>query len=154
MTTQRLEEYLRAHGVAYHTVPHPYAQTAQGTAASANISNKEMAKTVMVKLDGKLAMAVVPASELVHLQRLREITGAREVAVASESEFRDRFPECEVGAMPPFGNLYGMDVFASDSLAVDEQIAFNAGSHRELVCIGWNDFERLVHPLVADLTRQ
>ena len=153
MTTQRLEEYLRAHSVAYHTVPHPYAQTAEGTAASANISSKEMAKIVMVNLDGKLAMAVVPANELVHLQRLREIAGAREAAIASESEFRDCFPECEVGAMPPFGNLYGMDVFVSSSLAADEQIAFNAGSHRELVCIGWNDFERLVHPRVADLTR-
>lgn len=153
MSSQLLEEYLRAHSVAFHTVPHPYAQTAQGTAASANISGKEMAKTVMVKLDGKLAMAVVPANEWVHLQSLREISGAHDVALASESEFRDRFPECEVGAMPPFGNLYGMEVFASDSLAADEQIAFNAGSHRELVCIGWNDFERLVHPQVADLTR-
>lgn len=153
MTSQRLEEYLRANSVAFHTVPHPYAQTAEGTAASANISGKEMAKTVMVHLDGKLAMAVVPANEWVHLQRLREITGAQDVTLASESDFKDRFPECEVGAMPPFGNLYGMDVFASESLAADEQIAFNAGSHRELVCIGWNDFERLVHPQVADLTR-
>lgn len=112
-------------------MPHSYTQTAQGTATSVNISNKEMAKTVMVKLDGKRAMAVVPANEWVHLQRLREITGANDVAVATESEFRGRFPECEVGAMPPFGNLYGLEVFASDSLAADEQIAFNAGGvHR------------------------
>ncbi|HEY0662243.1 MAG TPA: YbaK/EbsC family protein [Lysobacter sp.] len=153
MTSQRLEDYLRAHSIAFHTISHPYAQTAEGTAASANISGREMAKTVMVRLDGKLAMAVVPANEWVDLPRLREVTGAQDVALASESEFKDRFPECEVGAMPPFGNLYGMEVFASDRLAADEQIAFNAGSHRELVCIGWNDFERLVHPRVADLTR-
>jgi Ala-tRNA(Pro) deacylase len=153
MTSQRLEDYLRAHSIAFHTISHPYAQTAEGTAASANISGREMAKTVMVRLDGKLAMAVVPANEWVDLPRLREVTGAQDVALASESEFKDRFPECEVGAMPPFGNLYGMDVFASDRLAADEQIAFNAGSHRELVCIGWSDFERLVHPRVADLTR-
>ena len=98
-------------------------------------------------------MAAVPANEWVDLSRLREATGAQEVALASESECRERFPECEVGAMPPFGNLYGMDAFAADSLAADEQIVFNTGSHRELVCIGWNDFERLVHPRVTDLTR-
>lgn len=153
MSLPRLEQFLQSNQVAFNTMAHPHAFTAQATAASANISGKEMAKTVMVKLDGKLAMAVVPANEWLDLAHLREITGARDVALASESEFKDRFPECEVGAMPPFGNLYGMDVYAADSLAADEQIAFNAGSHRELMRMSWRDFERLVHPRIGDLTR-
>lgn len=149
MTSQRLEEYLQSRQVPFQTLSHPYAMTAKETASSAHIDSREMAKTVMVKLDGKLAMAVVPANEWVELDRLREIAGANDVAVASESEFSDRFPECEIGAMPPFGNLYGMDVLASDAFADVGQIAFNAGSHREVMRMAWRDFERLAHPRVA-----
>ncbi|MBF6024497.1 aminoacyl-tRNA deacylase [Lysobacter niastensis] len=153
MSLPRLEEYLNSNHVPYDTMRHAHAFTAQATAASANISGKEMAKTVMVHLDGKLAMAVLPANEWLNLASLRECSGAREAALASESEFKDRFPECEVGAMPPFGNLYGMDVYADDALTEDEMIAFNAGSHRELMRMDWRDFERLVHPRVAHLSR-
>ena len=152
MTTQRLEEYLQSQQVPFHTLAHPYAMTAQATANSAHIASKEMAKTVMIKLDGRLAMAVVPADAWVSFDGVRELTGARDVTLASEDEFKDRFPECEVGAMPPFGNLYGMDVLVADSLADDEQIAFNGGSHRELVQMDWRDFERLVQPRVAPIT--
>ena len=112
-----------------------------------------MIKTVMVRLDGKLAMAVLPSDEWLDLAQLRKVSGAREVALATEADFKDRFPECEVGAMPPFGNLYAMDVYAAASLAEDDDIAFNAGSHRELMRMGWDDFERLVHPRIVDLTR-
>jgi Ala-tRNA(Pro) deacylase len=154
MSLPRLEEFLHSNHVPYDTMRHPHAFTAQATAASANISGKEMAKTVMVRLDGKLAMAVLPASEWLSLANLRDCAGASEAAIVTESEFKDRFPECEVGAMPPFGNLYGMDVYAADSLAEDEHIAFNAGSHRELMRMDWRDFERLVHPRVAHLSRQ
>ncbi|MFN3903306.1 aminoacyl-tRNA deacylase [Rehaibacterium terrae] len=153
MWLQRLEEYLRANQVKYQTIAHPLAYTAQEVAASAHIPGKEMAKTVMVKLDGRLAMVVVPASERVHLGRLREATGADEVALASEWEFKDRFPECELGAMPPFGNLYGLDVFVSDTLSEDEEIAFNAGTHSELVRMRYRDFERLVDPRIVHLAR-
>ncbi len=153
MSSPRLEEFLYSNRVAYHTMTHPHAFTAQETAASANISGHEMAKTVMVKLDGRLAMAVMPSNEWLNLSSLREVSGAREALLASESEFKDRFPECEVGAMPPFGNLYGMEVYAADSLSGDAQIAFNAGSHRELMQMQWRDFERLVHPHVGHLTR-
>lgn len=153
MWLQRLEEYLRANQVKYQTIPHPLAYTAQEVAASAHIPGREMAKTVMVKLDGRLAMVVVPASERVHLGRLREATGTGEVALASEWDFKDRFPECELGAMPPFGNLYGLDVFVSDSLTEDEEIAFNAGTHSELVRMRYRDFERLVDPRIVHLTR-
>lgn len=153
MSSPRLEEFLHSNRVSYDTMTHPHAFTAQATAASAHIDDQEMAKTVMVKLDGKLAMAVVPSNAWLDLGSLRDACGAREVSLASESDFKDRFPECEVGAMPPFGNLYGMDVYVSDHLRNDARIAFNAGNHRELMRMGWSDFERLVHPRIAPLTR-
>jgi Ala-tRNA(Pro) deacylase len=103
----------------------------------------------MVKLDGQMAMAVLPASYQVDFKRLREVSGATEVKLATEGEFRDKFPECEVGAMPPFGNLYGMRVYATESLMEDEEIAFNAGSHTELIRLSTDDFKRLVQPEVV-----
>ena len=133
MSSPRLEQFLDSNRVAYDTMKHPHAFTAQETAASAHIDGHAMAKTVMVKLDGRLAMAVVPADEWLRLTRLREASGAQYVALASEAEFKERFPECEVGAMPPFGNLYAMDVYAAASLSEDDDIAFNAGNHRELM---------------------
>ncbi|MGO4220521.1 aminoacyl-tRNA deacylase [Lysobacter sp. TAF61] len=153
MSSPRLEQFLHSNRVPYDTMTHPHAFTAQATAASAHIDQREMAKTVMVRLDGKLAMAVIPSSEWLDLASLRQVSGAREVALASESDFKDRFPECEVGAMPPFGNLYGMEVYAADTLPEDARIAFNAGNHREVMRMGWQDFERLVHPRVVHLTR-
>jgi len=149
----RLQEFLSANHVHYDTMSHPHAFTARDTAASAHIDSHEMLKTVMVRLDGKLAMAVLPSDEWLDLAQLRKVSGAREVALATEADFKDRFPECEVGAMPPFGNLYAMDVYAAASLADDDDIAFNAGSHRELMRMGWHDFERLVHPRMVELAR-
>lgn len=153
MSSPRLEEFLHSNSVSYHTMTHPHAFTAQETAASAHLDGHEMAKTVMVKLDGRLAMAVVPSDEWLDLSHLCQVSGAHEAQLASESDFKDRFPECEVGAMPPFGNLYGMEVYAADTLDGDAQIAFNAGNHRELMRMQWRDFERLVHPQVGHLTR-
>lgn len=153
MALQRLEDYLRANQVPYRTIAHPAAYTAQEIAANAHIAGREMAKTVMVKLDGRLAMVVLPASERVNLGRLREAVGVDEVSLASEYEFRNRFPECETGAMPPFGNLYGLDVIVSADLAEDEEIAFNAGSHSELLRMRYDDFVRLVQPRLVHLTR-
>jgi len=99
-------------------------------------------------MDGKLAMAVLPASFHVDLVLLRKATNAKTVALASEEEFRDRFPECETGAMPPFGNLFGLEVFADDSLEKDKEIAFNAGTHRELIRMAWEQFKGLVQPRI------
>lgn len=152
MSSPRLEEFLHSNRVVFDTMTHPHAFTAQETAVSAHIDGHEMAKTVMVKLDGKLAMAVLPADEWLDVARLRDASGAHEVALASEADFKDRFPECEVGAMPPFGNLYGMDVYASVTLDGD-RIAFNSGNHRELMRMEWRDFVRLVHPRMASLAR-
>jgi Ala-tRNA(Pro) deacylase len=146
-----LREFLDRHNVRYIVISHSPAFTAQGIAALAHIPGKELAKTVMVKMDHSLVMAVLPASFHVDLSRLKAQAQATTVELASESEFKDRFPDCETGAMPPFGNLYGIKVFADESLAKDKEIAFNAGSHRELVRLAWEDFEKLVKPKIIRL---
>jgi Ala-tRNA(Pro) deacylase len=152
MPVQRLKQFLDERQVRYITVSHSPAFTAQEIAASAHIPGKELAKTVIVDVDGKMAMAVLPASQRIDLDHLREELGADEVTIACEREFAQRFPGCDVGAMPPFGNLYDMDVYMADSLTDDEQIAFNAGSHTELVQLDFSDFVRLVHPKVVDMS--
>jgi Ala-tRNA(Pro) deacylase len=141
-----LREYLDEHSVKYIVVSHSPAYTAQGIAALAHVPGRELAKTVIVKLDGKLVMAVLPASFQVDIRLLKRETGAKAVELASEDEFKDRFLECETGAMLPFGNLYGIHVFTYESLAKDKEIAFNAGSHRELIRLAWEDFEGFAKP--------
>ena len=149
MPAKRLKEFLDGQKVKYVVIRHSPAFTAQEIAASAHVSGKELAKTVMVRIDGKMAMAVLPASFKVDFERLREVAGAESVELAGEAEFEDMFPGCEVGAMPPFGNLYDMEVYVSQRLAEDEEIAFNAGSHTELVKLSFRDFAKLVDPKVT-----
>jgi Ala-tRNA(Pro) deacylase len=152
MTPQKLKDYLDENHVQYTTITHSPAFTAQEIAHSAHVPGSELAKTVMVKLDGKMVEAVLPASQRVDLELFRTTTGAREATLASENEFDDFFPDCEVGAMPPYGNLYGMEVFVSPSLDKDRQIAFTAGTHSELICMLYKDFERLAHPTKVPLS--
>jgi Ala-tRNA(Pro) deacylase len=149
MPIQKLQEFLDGHEIKYVVISHSVAYTAQGIAALTHISGKELAKTVIVKIDGALAMAVLPASLHVDLRQLKAVAGAKSTELASEREFRERFPDCETGAMPPFGNLYDVPVFADESLAHDKEIAFNAGSHRELLRLAWEDFMRLVEPKIV-----
>lgn len=153
MPAAKLKQFLDEHRVKYVTIRHSTAYTAQEIAASAHIRGKEMAKTVIVKRHGRLAMAVVPAAQKVDVARLREVTGSEAIEIATEQDFRDAFPECELGAMPPFGNLYGMDVFVEQRLAEDKEIAFNAGTHNELVRLSFEDFERLVHPKIVSFSK-
>lgn len=148
MPITSLRQYLDKHNVRYIVIPHCLAYTAQGIAALAHMPGRDLAKTVMVKLDDKLVIAVLPGSLRVNLKLLKNATGAKHVELASEGEFKDRFPECETGAMPPFGNLYGLEVFADECLTKYAEIAFNACSHRELIRLAWKDFERLVNPKV------
>src|SRR3989304_7227087 len=148
MPVQKLKEFLDSHIIKFVTISHSRAFTAQETAASAHVPVKELAKTVMVKIDGKMAMAVLPASAKVDFDLLKKATASATIEIANEKEFKDLFPDCEIGAMPPFGNLYGMDVFVAESLTEDKEIAFNAGSHRELVKLAYKDFEQLVKPKV------
>lgn len=150
MPINKLKEFLDSSGVKYVMVSHSTAYTAQEIAATAHIPARELAKTVMVKIDGKMAMAVLPASFKVEFDKLKDSSGASSTELASEQEFKDMFPECEVGAMPPFGNLYGMDVYVEKSLTEDDQIAFNAGSHKELMKLAYSDYAKLVEPKVAE----
>jgi len=149
MPVAKLKEFLDSHNIKYVAMTHSPAYTAQAIAASAHVSGKELAKTVMIKIDGKMAMAVLPASYRVDLDLMRDAVAAQMVEIATEAEFEGMFPGCEVGAMPPFGNLYGMDVFSAKRLAEDEEIVFNAGTHIELIKLAYADFERLVSPTVV-----
>ncbi len=152
MPVKKLKEFLDKNNVKYVIISHSPVYTAQEIAASTHIPGKELAKTVIVKLDGKMAMAVLPASYRVDFGQLKEASGAKKAELATEAEFKDTFPECDVGAMPPFGNLYGLDVYAAESLAEDEHIAFNAGSHTEVMRLKYKDFERLVKPKILRFT--
>ena len=145
MPATMLKEFLDTHGVRYVTIRHSPAYTAQEVAASAHIPGKELAKTTIVNIDGVLAMAVLSANDMLDFNRLRELTGASTVVLATEAEF----PDCEIGAMPPLGNLYAMDVYVDQALAEDDRIAFNAGTHEELVQLAYADFVALVRPTVA-----
>jgi Ala-tRNA(Pro) deacylase len=149
MPLSKVREFLDSNHIKYLVISHSLAYTAQGIAALTHLSGKRLAKTVIVKIDDILAMAVIPASLHVDLDRLRALTGAQKVQIASEREFKDAFPDCETGAMPPFGNLYDMTVYADASLAENEEITFSAGTHRELVRMRWADMVRLVNPMVA-----
>jgi len=148
MPATKLKEFLVSQNVKYVNISHSAAYTAQEIAASAHIPGQELAKTVMVRLDGKLAMAVLPASYKVDLNALKQATRTNQVELAGEQEFRSQFPECELGAMPPFGNLYDLQVYVDQSLTKDDTIAFNAGSHTELIKLSYKDFESLVRPKI------
>jgi len=152
MPVEKLRSFLDEHHVKYVSIRHSPAYSAQMVAAIAHIPGQELAKTVIVKIDGEYAMAVLPASFRVHLGHLKQAAGADLVELAEESEIRDLFPDCEMGAMPPFGNLYGMDVYVGEQLTEDEEIAFSAGSHRELVRMAYSDYETLVAPTIVALT--
>jgi Ala-tRNA(Pro) deacylase len=153
MPLNKLREFLDSHNIRYIVFSHSLAYTAQGIAALTHISGKEIVKTVIAKIDGNLAMAVVPASRHVDLSLLRRAVGAQRVDLASEEEFKGRFPDCEAGAMPPFGNLYGMAVYADESLTSNREITFNAGTHRELMRMDWVDLVRLVEPRIIQITQ-
>ncbi len=152
MPVKKLKSFLDSHNIEYVTISHSPAYTAQRIAELTHTPGKELAKTVIVKLDDRFAMAVVPASHRVDIDYLKRGVHANRVTLATEAEFADLFPDCELGAMPPFGNLYDMDVYVAEALTEDTEIAFNAGSHTELVRLAYEDFARLVKPTVIPLT--
>jgi Ala-tRNA(Pro) deacylase len=149
MVPQKLREYLDSSNIRYSVISHSPTFTAQETASIAHIPGREIAKTVIVKADGRMVMVVLPASEMVDLRSLRKAVGAVSAELAQEDEFGNVFGECEAGAMPPFGNLYGMEVVVANDLSEDRNIAFNAGTHHELVRMAYADYHRLVHPKLA-----
>ena len=150
----RLEQYLRENGVDYELHHHPLAYTARGVAASEHLSAQLIAKVVIVIADGQSDMVVLPASHELEPGRLATELDAREARLATELEFGPIFRDCDVGAMPPFGNLYGMAVYVDRSLAEDTNIVFQAGTHTDTMRIPFADFVRLVEPSVIDVARE
>jgi Ala-tRNA(Pro) deacylase len=150
MPVNKLKKYLDEKNIKYMLISHSPAFTAQEIAGSAHIPGKELAKTVMVKVDDKMIMTVLPAMYKINFDTLQKKVGADSVELASEEEFQDLFPGCELGAMPPFGNLYGMSTLIDKSLTEDEEIVFNACSHRELVKLKFDDFIKLVKPEIEE----
>ncbi len=146
MIADRVRSMLDKNQVKYAVIQHSPAFTAQEIAASAHVPGREMAKTVIVKIEDGFAMVVLPSSNRVSLDELQRIVGTERVRLAHEAEFEKLFPDCEAGAMPPFGNLYGLDVFVHPALTQDEMIAFNAGSHTEIVRMLYKDFTKLAMP--------
>jgi Ala-tRNA(Pro) deacylase len=149
MTSERLTSFLDEHRIDYRVITHAPTFTAQETAESAHIPGREIAKAVVVHVDDGYAMVVEPAARRINLGRFKQAIGAERVWLAEEPELGELFPDCELGAMPPFGNLYGMDTYVVPELAEDDEIAFNAGSHTELVRMRYKDFESLVHPKIV-----
>jgi Ala-tRNA(Pro) deacylase len=147
---ERLESYLREQGVRFEVAWHPLAYTAQEVAASEHVSGYLVAKPVIARCGGRFVMAVLAAPQRLDLSRLSAAVG-EPCQLAQESEFAPLFPDCEVGAHPPFGNLYGLPVYVDRRLAQDPEIVFRCGSHRETMRVPYADFERLVQPVVADL---
>ncbi len=146
MPTARLRSFLEANNIQYKLINHLVTFTSRETAHAAHIPVKRFAKSVIVKIDGILTMVVIPADEQLDLRVLRRVTHAQRVELAAEEEFRGRFPDCEAGAEPPFGNLYGLPVFIARSLASNDPIGFNAGNHHEMVSLPYQTYERLVSP--------
>lgn len=153
MPVRRLERYLRRHHVPCAIRRHPRAFTAMEVAATTHVPGKELAKVVMVTLDEELAMAVVPSSDMVDLDTLADVAGVEKALLATEEDFKRVFAGCEVGAMPPFGNLWGVPVYISESLAEDAEISFNAGTHDEIMTMSLDDFIDLVSPQIGRFSR-
>lgn len=151
VASEEIQRYLRENGVPFQVQHHPLAYTAQEVAASEHIPGKLLAKVVMVMTDGRLAMFVLPAPQRVDLARAGVVLQAKEVRLARESEFAHAFPGADVGAEPPFGNLYDLPVYVDRSLAEEEEIYFRAGTHTDTLSMRYADFQRLVNPVVAQL---
>ena len=152
MPIKKVKDYLNSNAIKYVIISHSPAYTSMEVAASAHVSGNDLAKTVMVKVDGKMTMVVLPASYKIDFGLLKELTGTKKVELAEEDEFTSMFPNCEVGAMPPFGNLYKMEVYVAETLTKDKEIAFAAGFHNELIKLAYKDFENLVKPIVMKIS--
>jgi Ala-tRNA(Pro) deacylase len=147
--TSTIHEFLREAHVRYTVVPHQPAFTAQEEAAATHVPGRDWAKVVVCFIDGEPVEAVVPAPTVVNLDRLLELASGSEIRLANEEELRRLFPECEVGAMPPFGPLYGQTVYVDAVLALEPEIVFNAGTHRDAIAMRRSDFVKMVNPIVG-----
>lgn len=149
MPAQKLKKMLDQHGIKYISINHSPAYTARETAASTFVPRREFAKTVIVDLDGEKVMAVISASRHVDLEALRKLAQAHTARLATEDEFREMFPDCEVGAMPPFGSLYATRVFVDEMVTEVDDLCFNAGSHEQILRMDCRDYRKLEQPVVG-----
>lgn len=150
MLSWTIQNYLERNNIPFEVIQHDRTSTAEETAQAVHVPENRFAKTVMVWLDGQMAMVVLHADERLNLEKLRKILGVYEVELCSEREFKARFPDCEPGAMPPFGDLYRMPVLVSESIATDGTLIHNAGTHTDIIKIPYDAFDRLVHPQSVD----
>jgi len=154
MPVKKLKAFLDQEKVKYVSVKHSSAYTSSEVAASVHVAGKEFAKTVIIIVNGKMAMAVLPASYQVDFDMIQDVLGTKNVTLASEAEFKYRFPDCELGAMPPFGNLYDMEVLVAEALTGNKEIAFNAGSHTEIIRLDFTDYLCLVKPKILKFSEK
>lgn len=152
MSARRIQEYLKTNEVDFEVQAHERTYTAQETAAVTHVKGKELAKSVILASNGDLFMAVVPSSRMVDVERMKALTGLEDLRLADESEFSNLFSGCELGAIPPLGKLFGVDMWVDDSLKADEEIAFPAGTHTEILKIDFADFENLERPKFARIS--
>lgn len=151
MAANRLTHYLDEHAIKYVSTRHSPAFTAAEVAVSTHVAGRSFAKTIILEVEGVPAMLVLPANRRILIHDLREMLGTERVKLASEREIRELFPDCELGAMPPIGPLYGFKVHVTASLAQEREITFNAGTHTETITMAYADFARLVQPAIIDL---
>jgi Ala-tRNA(Pro) deacylase len=152
--SDRLRSFLDSHQAEFTLTTHPKAFTAREVAAAEHLPPREVAKTVVVFGDGAYRTIVIAASKLVDFQEVRIAMGLRQARMATETELKELFPDCELGAMPPFGPLYGLPVYLDNNLASQDTIAFNAGTHREVIHMKMAEFRRLASPIVVPLVRE
>lgn len=153
MTAQKLNDFLKNKKIKYVTITHSPAYTAQDISMLTHIPSDTMAKSVIVSLGKDFAMVVIPGNKKIDIESLKKTAHEDEARIASESEFKNQFSDCEVGAMPPFGNLYGMKVYVDDGLSSAAEIGFNAGSHSEIMKMSYKDYDTLVHPVHGKFTQ-
>ncbi len=149
MPVKKIIDYLDQYNIHYVIINHSSAYTASEIAASAHIKGQELAKTVMVKIDDEMTLLVIPAKYKINFDYLKKYTGCDSIVLAEEDEFTELFPDCLTGAMPPFGNLYGMKTYLDKTLTYDEEIAFNAGNHSQLIKLSLKDYMELVKPDIS-----
>lgn len=154
MIPQNLEKYLQKSRVWYEVRQHPKTITADELAQRENIDGHQVAKVVVMREKGRYYMLVLPASYFVDLKQVRQATGHPHLHFATEEELKEVFPDCELGAMPPLGNLYNMPVYVEQDLTEDEEIEFNAGTHEDAVRMKYQDFEKLAHPQVTHFAKK
>ncbi len=152
MIAKKLKEILDNRKMKYSIIKHPEVFTTQEASEAAHLSSHAMAKSVIVKLDDELVMTVLPANKKINLEKLRDDQDAKIAELAAEDEFKFKFPDCELGAIPPFGNLYGMELYVDESLKGHKELGFCAGTHHEILKMNYKDYEKITKPIYAKLT--